>query len=172
MGTMSPGKRIAARGRVGVRLLVLCVWLVAGGRGFGQAKTDGKPGTQARPVFTEADAVRVLDQMRQAFESHNRSRFLKLFDTRRMPGFAVFRDEMDEFFETYHSIRMNYQLTQVTTDGEFGGLMMNMTLEAAPSEAGTPGVRRDVQARFLLAWDGKGWKIADLAPRNLFKTGS
>jgi len=172
MGTMSPGKRIAARGRVGARLLVLGVWLVAGGRGFGQAKTDGKPGTQARPVFTEADAVRVLDQMRQAFESHNRSRFLKLFDTRRMPGFAVFRDEMDEFFETYHSIRMNYQLTQVTTDGEFGGLMMNMTLEAAPSEAGTPGVRRDVQARFLLAWDGKGWRIADLAPRNLFKTGS
>ena len=111
-------------------------------------------------------------QMRQAFESHNRSRFLKLFDTRRMPGYAVFRDEVDEFFETSNSIRMNYQLTQVTTDGEVGGMMMNMTLDAAPSEAGIPGVRRDVQARFVLAWAGKGWKIADLAPRNLFKTGS
>ena len=172
MGTMSPGRRSAGRWRVGAWLGVLCVLLVGGGRGFGQAKTDGRPGTQARPVFAEADAVRVLDQMRQAFESHNRSRFLKLFDTRRMPGYAVFRDEVDEFFETYNSIRMNYQLTQVTTDGEFGGMMMNMTLDAAPSEAGIPGVRRDVQARFVLAWDGKGWKIADLAPRNLFKTGS
>jgi hypothetical protein len=30
-------------------------------------------------------------------------------------------------------------------------------------------VRRDASVRLVLAWDGKGWKIIDLAPRNLFR---
>jgi hypothetical protein len=161
--------KIMRRLRATAGLLLLCA-LAGCEQGVAQdAKNDSK-GSAARPVFAEADAVLVLGQMRQAFESDSRSRFLKLFDARRMPGYAVFRDEVYAFFEMYDLIQLNYHVTQVAMDGEFGGAMVDLTLEATPKEAGTPGVRRHVQARLVLAWDGKGWKIADMAPRDLFRS--
>lgn len=134
--------------------------------GFSQdTKKDGKA-QATRPVFAEADAVRVLDGLRQALESNSRSRFLKMFDAQRMPGYAAFRDEVDEFFATYDSMRMNYHMSQVAIDGEFGAVVAQITIEATPRD-GTPSLRRDAQVRLVLSWDGKAWKIADLAPRGL-----
>ena len=151
-------------------LLLGCALLARGELGFAQeAKKDGRSESQTRPVFAEIDAVRVLEQMRQAFESDSRSRFLKLFDARRMPGYPAFRDEVDEFFETYYAVRVNYHVVQVGRDGEFGAVLTEITLEAT-SKGATPNIRRNTQARLVLVWDGKAWKIADLAPRNLFKS--
>jgi hypothetical protein len=162
--------RIARHWRSGVVLLLGCALLACGELGFAQeGKKDGRSEEQARPGFAEADAVRMLDDFRQALESNRSSRFLKLFDARRMPGYAVFRDEVGEFFATYIAVRVNYHVGQVGRDGEFGAVLAKITLEATPKDA-TPSIRRDTQARLVLVWDGKAWKIADLAPRNLFRS--
>jgi hypothetical protein len=153
-------------------LVIACVLSGSGVLGFAQdTKNDGKADTSPRPAFREADASRVLDDFRQALESNSQSGVLKLFDPRRMPGYAAFRNQVAEFFQTYDSIRMNYRVTQVTVDGEFGAVLAEIALEATPKNR-TPVVRRDAQARLVLAWDGKAWKITDLTPRNLFRTGS
>jgi hypothetical protein len=121
------------------------------------------------PIFAEADAARVMDAVRQALESGNRSRFLKLFDARRMPGYAAFRDQVAEFFDRYVGFQVQYHLTQITMDRDLGGLMADVVIDALPADKVTPNVRRNAQLRLVLAWDGRWWKIVDWSPRGLLR---
>jgi hypothetical protein len=106
--------------------------------------------------------------MRQALESDNRGRLLKLFDARRMPGFAAFRDELTSFLETYDTIRMSYHVTQVTVDGEFGAVVADVTVEGAPSNQAA-NFHKGARVRLVCAWEGKSWKVVDFSPRDLFR---
>jgi len=121
------------------------------------------------PGFTDAEAVHILNELRQALESNQRSHLLKLVDARRMPMYAAFRDEVTEFFEKHDSFQVQYHLNQVRMDGEFGALLADFVLEAAAPDRTAPNLRRSVQMRLVTAWDGKQWKIVDLSPRSLFQ---
>ena len=157
-----------------VAAVVLIGWLVvAVSPSSGQEAPGTKPGTKKdaetdagvhRP-FAEEDAVRLMDGMRQALESKNRGRFLKLFDAKRMPDYAVFRDQVTACFETYDAFQLRYHVTQAATDGEFGAAIATVVLDARPSDGVTPNVRKSVDVRLIAAWDGKQWKVVDLSPR-------
>jgi hypothetical protein len=162
--------RVGGKWRGGVAIVLGCALLGVGESGFTQdAKGDGNTQSLGRPAFAAADAVRVLDGLRQALESGSRSRFLKGFDGRRMPGYAAFRDQVAEFFERYDSVRLQYRVTKTAMDGEFGAVVAEVGIDAVPVDGTGPGVRRDGSVRLVVDWDGKGWKIIDLAPRNLFR---
>jgi hypothetical protein len=118
--------------------------------------------------FVEADAARVFDGLRQALESDSERRLLKLFDAARMPDYPALRNQVAQFFEEYEAFQVRYHITQVSTQGRMGVAMADFELEATPSRGASPNVRRKVQLRLVLAWDGKRWKIVDLAPRELF----
>jgi len=151
-------------------VLLLSALLGGNGQtGAQEPKKEAKPEASARPAFRDADAVRVLDELRQALESNSGSRLLKLFDARRMPGYGAFRDQIAEFLERYDAFQVDYHVTQVTVDGEFGAMLAEVVLEATPGDGTTPKVRRQVPARLVVAWNGKSWKIADFAPRSLFR---
>jgi hypothetical protein len=126
------------------------------------AHSDASP----HPVFAEADAVRLLDELRRALETENRSRFLKAFDAKRMPGYAAFRDQVAAFFARYGEFAVRYHVTQVTMDGELGGALADFEFDARPGDGVSPNIRRRVSLRLVCAWDGRQWKIADLSPRN------
>jgi hypothetical protein len=130
------------------------------------AKRDAPTDAAVRPLFTETDAVRLMDGMRQALESNNRSQFLKLFDAKRMPSYAVFRDQVADFFGRYDAFVVHYHVTQVAMDGEFGAALANFELDARPSDGVTPNVRTSAALRLVTAWDGKQWRIVDISPRN------
>src|SRR6266849_192295 len=119
--------------------------------------------------FSEADAARVLEGLRQALESNNERRLLKLFDASRMPDYPAFRDQVAQFFDEYEAFQVHYHITQVSTEGRVGVATADFELEATPSRATSPNVRRNVQLRLVLAWDGKQLRIIDLAPRGLFR---
>jgi hypothetical protein len=102
-------------------------------------------------------------------ESDNPARFLKPFDAKKMPGFAAFRDQIAEFFETYSPVRMNYQVTQVTTDGDFGAAVVEVMLDGSARQGATSNIRKTVSTRVVFGWDGKMWKIVDWAPREMFR---
>jgi hypothetical protein len=162
--------RVGGKWRGGVAIVLGCALLGAGESGFTQdAKGDGNAQAQGRPAFAAADAVRVLDGLRQGLESGREGRFLKAFDGRRMPGYAEFRDQITEFFDRYDSFRMRYRVTQTAMDGEFGAVVAEVGIDADSADGTGPGVRRDASVRLVLDWDGKSWKITDLAPRSLFR---
>lgn len=156
---LSPSKIIAAVVLIGSFLLVVDPSLAQ------DAKKDTTTDTRVRPTFAEVDAVHLMDGMRHALESNKRGRFLKMFDAKRMPGYAVFRDQVSAFFATYDAFQVRYQVTQAAMDGEFGAALATFELDARPSDGVTPNVRKSVALRLIAAWDGKQWRIVDLAPR-------
>lgn len=86
-----------------------------------------------------------------------------------MPGFAVFRDELAQFFGQYRAPRVEYQITQVSQDGALGAVVAEFVIEAPPATDGLPILHRRAQLRLVTSWDGKEWKIVDLSPRTLFR---
>lgn len=151
-------------------LVVLMLTLCASGAAVEQE--PAKPATtnvKDVPVFADADAARVMDGVRQALESASRSRFLKLFDARRMPGYPAFRDQVAEFFERYAGFQVQYHLTQITMDRDLGGLIADVAIDAIPVDGVTPNVRRNAQVRLVVAWDGRSWRIVDWSPRSLLR---
>jgi hypothetical protein len=133
------------------------------------AKTTPPKSATAGPTFSEADAAGVLIDLRQAMESDHPRRFLKPFDAKKMPGFAAFRDQVTEFFEKYGPIRMNYRLTQVRTEGEFGAAVVEITLDGAARQNDASNLRTTVPVRVIFGWDGKTWKVVDWSPREMFR---
>jgi hypothetical protein len=117
------------------------------------------------PAFSESDAADVLSRMRLALEAYDNSAFLKLFDPARMADYPSFRDQISQFFDKYQSFVVSYQLQQVSTQDAAGIVLGNFSLEATGSG---PNLRRNVQLRLVMGWDGKQWKIIDLAPLGLF----
>ena len=118
--------------------------------------------------FSTADAAQVLDRFRQALESNNQRGLLKLFDAGRMPDYPAFRNQVAQFFDKFEAFQVQYRITQVANEEHVGVILVDFQLEATPSTPRSPHVRKTVQLRVVLAWDGKQWKIVDLAPRELF----
>lgn len=106
-----------------------------------------------------------MSALRNALEANNSGRFLKAFDAKRMPDYAVFRDQVAEFFGRYDAFIVRYQVLQVSLDGEFGTLTANFEFDARPNDGVTPNVRKNVLLRLVTAWEGKQWRIVDLSPR-------
>jgi hypothetical protein len=143
-------------------MVSLSLGLLAAGQQPGAAMNEAK----SAPVFAQAEAVHLMGEMRQALESNNRNAFLKLFDARRMPGYTLFRDQVAEFFGRYNSFQTQYHVMQVARDGELGAMLATFEIDAGPSDGLTPNVRKSVSLRLITAWDGRQWRIVDLAPRS------
>ena len=147
-------------------LLLLTIIGSLGSAQNGSPQQPSKERKSAAPVFSEADAARLLADLQQALEGNDQRRFLKLFDASKMPDYAGFQDQVSEFFEKYESFRMRYHITQTSAEGSLGIVLADLELEATPAGAPVP-VRRSTQLRLVTAWDGKQWKIVDWAPRSV-----
>jgi hypothetical protein len=148
-----------------LELFMLVVVSLAGARS-GNPGQPGKEGKSVAPVFSDADAARLLADLQQALEGNDQRRFLKLFDARRMPNYASFQDQVTEFFGKYESFRMRYHITQIFAEADLGIVLTELELEATPAGASVPD-RRNIQLRLVTAWDGKRWKVVDWRPRSV-----
>src|SRR2546428_13707222 len=94
--------------------------------------------------FSEADAARVFDGLRQALESNSERRLLKLSDAARMPDYPAFRDQVAQFFDEYEAFQVRYHIAQVSSEGRVGVATADFEVEATPSRGASPNVRRNV----------------------------
>src|SRR2546427_9865986 len=138
------------------------------GTTFALEQTPGT-GENKATVFSDADAARVFDGLRQALESNSERRLLKLFDAARMPDYPAFRDQVAQFFDEYEAFQVRYHIAQVSSEGRVGVATADFGVGATPSRATSPNVRRNVQLRLVLTWGGKQWKIVDVTPRGLVR---
>jgi hypothetical protein len=149
-----------ARAAIAIAILVAAALTLA---------AQEKPTTPAPQKFTDADGADVLSRLQKAFESNRQSRVLQVFDSARMPGFAAFRDQLIQFQTQYPQVLMRHKLQQTAQDNDLGAVVADLEMEATPLSDGAPVLRRRAQVRFVLSWDGKAWRIADLTPRNFFQ---
>lgn len=149
--------------------LVLCLAALGQtSRNDNTASQTDKPHHSATR-FTDGDAANIMDRFRQALESNNQRGLLKLFDPARLPDYPAFRDQVEQFFDRNDAFQVQYRITQVSNEENFGVVLAEFQLEATASGGSPPSLRRRVQLRLVLAWDGKQWKVVDLAPRALFE---
>jgi hypothetical protein len=132
--------------------------------------------TQATPAspresktFAEKDALQVMEGVRKSFEANNRNRLMGMFDAKRMPDFATFRDQVSQLFTQYESFQVRYHVTQTQQDGAFGSIIAEFILQAIAVSDRQPDLRRRAQLHLLVAWDGTAWKILDVSPRTIFQ---
>jgi len=110
----------------------------------------------------------VLSGFQRGFETHNLDKVLNLFDPQGMRDYAQFRDQMVAFFRLHDSVKLRYQLLQVTADKDLGSATADIEMDEDPSDTLPTPQRRSTQMRFQLKRGAKGWKIIGLRPADFF----
>ena len=123
----------------------------------------------AEPVDFSDEVVRdVLTNLQRGIETHDLDRVLEIFDQQNMKDYAQFRDQMVAFFRRYDSVRIRYQLLQVTPDKDQGFAVADIDMDADPSDLLPTIQRRSTQMRFQMKRVAKGWKVIALRPSDFF----
>jgi hypothetical protein len=153
------------------KCFLLVAFLIFNSRHGALAKAQDQhatPPASRSTALSDADAARLVDNLSQALEAGNQRKFLKLFDPARTSDFPVLRDQMAAFFARYDGFRIHYHITQVSMQGEFGVILVDFQLGLIAPGAADVTARKEAQLRLAAYWDGKQWKLVDIAPRNFF----
>ena len=110
----------------------------------------------------------VLSGFQRGFETHNLDKVLDVFDPQGFLDYAQFRDQLVAFFRLHESVKLRYQLLQVTADKDIGSATVDIEMDEDPSDTLPTPQRRSTQMRFQLKRGAKGWKIIGLRPADFF----
>ena len=122
-------------------------------------------------VFSDDVARNILDDLRDGLEGHSQRLMLSAFDADKMDGYLTFEDQIEAMFQRYSEFRVHFRITQTTTEGPKGVILVDFELEEVPNSRTGANVvpqRRNGQVRFELERGKKGWKIVDFSPRSFF----
>lgn len=122
----------------------------------------------APATFSDAVAQSVLQQLTDGLEGHSDRLMLSAFDDNKMDGYLSFEDQVLAFFQRYDSFRVHFRISQATTEGSKGVVLVDIEMEEIPRSASAQPVRKRDQMRFEMERGKKGWKIVDLRPRGFF----
>jgi hypothetical protein len=143
----------------------------------GSCRAQDSAGKAAPPVprsepaaleFSDQDAERILQLLKQGAESHNLQQILSAFDPERTDGYLTLEGQADEFVRKYDPVRFYFRILQTSTNDRKGIAMVEIQMQAEPRDSNGVAVRRDQQFRFEFASVNKAWKITALAPARLF----
>ena len=122
-------------------------------------------------VFSDDVARNVLDDLRDGLEGHSYRLFESAFDGDKMDGYMTFEDQIEAMFQRYSEFRVHFRISQTTTEGPKGVILVDVELEEVPNSTTGGNVtpqRRNGQVRFELERGRKGWKVVDFSPRSFF----
>jgi hypothetical protein len=119
-------------------------------------------------TFSDAVAQDVLQQLTDGLEGHSERLMLSVFDDNKMDGYLNFEDQIEAFFQRYDSFRVHFRISQATTEGDKGVVLVDIEMEEIPRSGNAQPVRKRDQMRFEMERGKKGWKIVDLRPRTFF----
>jgi hypothetical protein len=78
------------------------------------------------------------------------------------------QQQLNAFYLLYNEVRFRYQLLQVEADKDHGSATAEVTMDALPYQEMQVPVRRNVQMRFQLKLEPKGWKVTGFSPADFF----
>lgn len=118
-------------------------------------------------VFSQTIANDVLGQIRDGLEGHSSRLMLGAFDPDKMDGYLSFEDQIEALFQRYDSFRVHYRISNATTEGGKGVVLVDWEMEEMPKSGGGA-ARRNGQIKFEMERTRKGWKVVDFNPRGIF----
>ena len=152
------------------RFALLLVLLLATALVHGQSSPPPEPQAPASGSSDASDqlANQVLREFKRGLETHSSRRFLSAFDPDSFDGYLAFADQVQQFFRIYDPIVIHYGIVQSSVDADHAVALIELQMEAAPSQTDGPSIRRDRQMRLTFTHTKKGWKISSLEPANFF----
>ncbi|MGE5323251.1 MAG: hypothetical protein ACM3SW_10330 [Actinomycetota bacterium] len=124
---------------------------------------------QQQDVFSFADASGLLQRMNDALVDRQAGKFLSAFDLTKMQDGPLFKQQVASFIAHYDSIRMHFNLTQVTMTGAQGAATADAELEADMGNRNEP-LYKQASLRFIAEKTGTVWKFVDVQPRSFFSS--
>jgi len=135
-----------------------------------ETQPSDQPASPATQKIDFSDEVvrDVLTNLQRGIETHDLDRVLAIFDQQNMKDYAQFHDQMVAFFRRYDSVRLRYQLLQVTSgkDGSFA--IADIDMDADPSDILPTPQRRSTQMRFQMRRGPNGWRVVAVQPADFF----
>ena len=130
------------------------------------ASIEPVPAQQQAP-FTFTDAATLLQRMNDALVNRQAGKFLSAFNLTRMQEGPLFKQQITSFISHSDSIRMHFNLTQVTMSGAQGAATADAELEADTGNGGEP-LYKQATLHFIAEKTGTAWKFIDVQPRSFF----
>lgn len=124
---------------------------------------------QQQNVFSFADASGLLEHMNHALVDRQAGKFLSAFDLTKMRNGPLFKQQITSFISHSDSIRMHFNLTQVTMTGGQGSAIADAELEADIGNGSVP-LYKQASLHFIAAKTGAAWKFVDVQPRSFFSS--
>ena len=132
------------------------------------ASVQPVPAQQQNP-FTFTDAAKLLQRMNDALVNRQAGKFLSAFDVTKMRNGPLFKQQITSFISHSDSIRMHFNLTQVTMSGTQGAATADAELEADMGNGGEP-LYKQASLHFIAEKTGTAWEFVDVQPRSFFSS--
>jgi hypothetical protein len=120
------------------------------------------------PNLNDQVAHDVLQPLSVGMQSQNLQLILSVFDKKELASYSDLQGELRAFFQQFSQINFRYQVLQTTADGDHGSATADLSMDAVPYELSQISSRRNVQMRFQLKREAKGWKITGFTPADFF----
>jgi hypothetical protein len=143
----------------------LVAMLLAGYGSPASAQGQSEPSS-----FNDRIAAQLLSQLKESLQGHSQKKLLASFDLTRMKGGALFKQQINSFFDQTGTIRVHFNLQQVSTEEGKGLAVLDSEMEAEALEGNAPVLHKSMQLRLTVEPGASGWKITDVQPRSFFST--
>jgi len=126
---------------------------------------------QAEPAsFNDHAAAVLLGQIKESLQGHSQKKLLASFDLTRMKDGALFKQQINSFFDQTGTIRVHFNLQQASTEENKDVAVLDAEMEAEALDGNTPSLHKHVQLRLTAEPSASGWKITEVQPRSFFST--
>lgn len=149
---------------VRVLTLILCLPLFL----IAQSEQTEPAAPSRSGIFSERDAIQLLNQIRDGLDSRSQKKILSAFDLEKMSGGAVFKQQIAGFLAQSDLIRIHFNQLQTTMENGRGLATAQVEMEADPRDTNLLPVYKQTQLHFVAENGPAGWKFTDIQPRSFF----
>jgi len=131
---------------------------------------------QAEPSsFNDRIAATLLGQIKESLQGHSQKKLLACFDLAKMKDGALFKQQVNAFFDQTGTIRVHFNLQQASTEEpqmkvNQGIAVLDAEMEVEALDGNVPSLHKHVQLRLIAEPGASGWKITEVQPRSFFST--
>lgn len=131
------------------------------------ARKPAKPDVLLSEQYSDAVANALLSRIADGFVRRNPKLLLSAFDPRHFPEYALFADRLRARLGQHDSFRAYFRILDSAPQDARATVSVDLQIEQSYADSGRPPARSTGQARFTLERGAAGWRIVDLAPRDL-----
>lgn len=117
--------------------------------------------------FSDTVASALLGRIADGFTRRNPGLFLSAFDAQRFPGYPLFADRVRARLGQNYDFRAYFRILNTTSQDAQATAAVELQIEQDPTTPGPPPTRSTGQARFSFERGPGGWRIVEVAPRDL-----